>query len=319
MLCSQAFSDWMKYRGKLRKLGLVAASTITNQSLIVLRLREQLGAIELEQLRKSDIELYIGARRQTCAPVTVWGEVNVLAQILKWCEDEGHLANKPRIPTVSVPKREEPLPSDEAFEWMLAHLPPCHRRAFLLMMLTGLSPHETARLEVRDGVASPGAIIPYDIKTGPQAAMRAAINTLQIGLRNDFAVKRESRRREVPLNEAARIVWFEATAGMMPNTRPFPSVEAMQTAMRREIDALTEGAALAKSELFGHAPPPPGIARLTPKMGRQWFASRMAADNVPENVLQRLLGHTPGSPVTRKHYVRSSDDQLVQAVEGLRA
>jgi hypothetical protein len=57
---------------------------------------------------------------------------------------------------------------------------------------------------------------------------------------------------------------------------------------------------------------------VTPKLMRQWFASQVAGD-APEHVLQRLLGHSPGSKITRKHYVRSQDEALAQAVGWLKA
>lgn len=305
MLTSDALTKWLTYRGQLRKLGLVAASTITNQSLIVLRLKEKLGDIELDQLRKSSIEIYAGERLATCAPITVRGELNVLSQALNWCVDEGHLVARPKMPTVKGSKPEAALPPDEAFLWHLANLPAGTSRALEMMMLTGLSPHEVERLEVRDGRGN------WRMRPGPVSSYE-----IGIGQRPDFAVKQEVRRRWVPLNGRAMQLWFQATAGMQPTTRPFPTVEAMQTAMRREVQALSEGPALANSQLF-HVEPPAGIALITPKMGRQWFASKQAKNDVPENVLQRLMGHAPGSPITRRHYIRSSDAQLQTAVDGL--
>lgn len=315
MLTSNALTMWLAYRGQLRKLGLVATSTITNQSLIVLRLKEKLGDIELDQLRKSSIEIYAGERLATCAPITVRGELNVLSQALNWCVDEGHLVARPKMPTVKGSKPEAALPPDEAFLWHLANLPTGTARALEMMMLTGLSPHELERVEVRDVVLPAAWLVPKGtIIIGGRQCGRTP--KLGIGQRPDFAVKQEVRRRWVPLNGRAMQLWFEATAGMQPTTRPFPSVEAMQTAMRREVQALSEGPALANSRLF-HVEPPAGIGLITPKMGRQWFASKSAQKDVPENVLQRLLGHAPGSPITRRHYIRSSDEQLQNAVDGM--
>lgn len=114
---------------------------------------------------------------------------------------------------------------------------------------------------------------------------------LGIGMRDDFAVKTASRRRWVPLNARARWLW---------NYAPFPSVAATEKAIQR-----------ARGDDM-----PTGARAITPKMMRKWFSSKVAGD-VAEHVLQRLLGHSPGSRVTRRHYVRSSAEDAGRAVQGL--
>ena len=290
-----AVEDWCAYRAKLAQLGLVADSTWENQTAIGGTIKAGLGNHALEDLRKSHIELWAGARLRHCAPVTVRGELNVLRQIINWCVDEQLLTNKPRFPTISVPATEEAMPSDEAFRWHLAHLPQHHAAALEFMMLTGLSPHELERLETRDGPGFAGA--------------PSQVTQIQIGMRPDFPVKQASRRRIVPLGGRAMVIWIEETMGTLPTFKPFPTMAGLQKAMRRLVrDALAS---------IG-APPPAGADSVTPKMMRKWFASKVSNDQ-PEHVLQRLMGHAPGSPITRRHYVRSSDEQLAGAVEELKA
>ena len=79
----------------------------------------------------------------------------------------------------------------------------------------------------------------------------------------------------------------------------------MQKAIRRAVDAPADRADI-----------PLGLAGITSKLMRKWFASNVAGEQ-PEHVPQRLLGHAPGSPITRKHYIRSTDDQLTGAVAGI--
>ena len=295
MTLATAFTSWTAYRRQMCALKLVAASTIANQAAICDRLAETLGHHSLDGLRKSHVELYIGERLQTCAPVTVAGELSVLRQVLNWCVDEQMLAIRPRMPTVSAPAIEKPLPSDAAFLWVLANVPTQHARALEFMMLTGLSPHELERVQAGDVQEVIGASIGAPILT-----------VLRIGMRADFAVKAASRRRLVPLNGRAQDIWFESTAGIQPTTAPFPRVGAMQKAIRRTIaDAPIELNPVAMV-----------AAAISPKLMRKWFASKVAAEQ-PEHVLQRLLGHAPGSPITRRHYVRSTEDQAQAAVEGL--
>jgi integrase len=291
-----ALGQWLDYREKLVELSLLAESTHGNQGQIAGTIgRSELGTIELSDMRKSHVEIYVGERLQTCEPITVWGEVNVLRQMLNWSVDEQLLAAKPRLPVVKVPDVEQALPADEAFLWVLRWIPEKHSRALEFMMLMGLSPHELERLQVRDEYGG----------------------SIGIGQRADFnprrgpAVKQPSRRRWVPMNERAALLWTQASIGMLQDTQPFPSVDAMEKAIQR--------LRIAPVATTGGTYCPADVEKITPKMMRSWFASQLAAGDVPEHVLQRLLGHKKGSPITRKHYVRSSDSQLADATAALRA
>jgi integrase len=279
---ADACSRWCLYRERAVELGLVAPTTMLNQSQIVgSSLITGLGAIELESLRKSDIDLWVGERLQHCQPVTVRAELNVLRQILNWCVDEQLLGIRPRLPTVQVPTLENALPSEAAFLWALKAVATHHQAALEFMMLTGLSPHEAERLQVRDCVGA----------------------RIGIGMRPDFKVKTPSRRRWVPLNPRAQKLWAVFSGGKRPLDNVLPTSCSMQKALARARRA---------------AGTPADARRVTPKLMRQWFASQVASEQ-PEHVLQRLLGHSPGSKITRKHYVRSSDAELVVAVGGLKA
>lgn len=279
---ADACSRWCLYRERAVELGLVAPTTMLNQQQIVAAsLIPGLGAIELEQLRKSDIDLWAGERLQHCQPVTVRAELNVLRQILNWCVDEQMLGARPRLPTVQVPSTENALPSEAAFVWALKAVATHHQSALEFMMLTGLSPHEAERLQVRDFQAG----------------------RIGIGQRPDFKVKTPSRRRWIPLNDRARKLWTVFALGKRPLDNVLPTSCSMQKALARARR--------------GDAGAPEDARRVTPKLMRQWFASKVASEQ-PEHVLQRLLGHSPGSKITRRHYVRSADADLVAAVGGLR-
>lgn len=269
--------DWIRYREKLAKLGRIAPSTWDNQRQVAIGLSGALGELPAPDLRKSHVDLYVAERLQTCKPITVHAELAVLRQILNWAVDERVIKERPRMPTVKVPNVEGSLPADGDYLWYLRNLPAHHSEALEFMLLTGLAPHELARLQPRD--IGQGGII--------------------IGGRDDFRVKQESRRRIVPLNPRAAMIWSAASMGLPATAEVFPREAAMQKAMRR---------------LFLFAPDAPaGAEGLTPKMMRKWFASKVAAEH-SEAVLQRLMGHAPGSPITRRHYVRSNDQALRDAV-----
>lgn len=272
MLFKQSVSLWLEYRAQLVALERLAASTHRNQGKIASLWVELLGDLELADLRKSRVELAVGQLASSRKPVTLQADIALLAQVLNWAVDEGYLETRPRLPTISVPNVEEDLPSDEAFLWALQHVTPArHRDSLEFMLLTGLAPHECERLRPED----------YDKRR----------NAVGIGQRIDFSVKTASRRRWVPLNRRARVLWRSA---------PFPSVAATEKALQR---ARGEGM-------------PEGANLITPKMMRKWFSSKLAGD-VAEHVLQRLLGHAPGSKITRRHYVRSRQADVEDAVECL--
>lgn len=269
--------DWIRYREKLAKLGRIAPSTWDNQRQIAIGLSGALGELPAPDLRKSHVDLYVAERLQTCKPITVHAELAVLRQILNWAVDERIIKERPRMPTVKVPNVEGSLPADDDYLWYLRNLPAHHSEALEFMLLTGLAPHELARIEVRD-ISQTG---------------------IHIGCRPDFRVKQESRRRIVPLNARASLIANTRAMGRVDTDTVFPREAAMQKAMRR---------------LFLFAPDAPaGAEGLTPKMMRKWFASKVAAEH-SEAVLQRLMGHAPGSPITRRHYVRSTDQALKDAV-----
>ena len=104
------------------------------------------------------------------------------------------------------------------------------------------------------------------------------------------------------LNKRASTILLQMTLGMPDTGLAFPSRESTEKAIQRMRKR--------------HPDAPAGVERITPKMMRQWFASKISGD-VAENVLQALLGHAPGSSVTRRHYVRSNEAQRVDAVSNL--
>lgn len=298
MNLTAAVCEWNAYRYKLVALGLTRDTTYDNQARISLQLADHFKWIELADLRKSHIELYIGERMKTCQPVTIRGELNVLRQILNWCVDEQMLDQRPRFPTIAVPNVEQALPSDAAFAWVLRLLPEQHANALEFMLLTGLAPHELERLKPVDHsnyLASP-IIVPKDWEV-----IKGCADSIAIGHRADFPVKQPSRRRVVPLNARAQQIWLTSGYDKLANQQVFPNNEATTKAIQRLK--------------FGDQNVP-GADRITPKMMRKWFASKLAGD-VAEHVLQALLGHAPGSKITRQHYVRSNDQERSDAVNGM--
>lgn len=290
-----AIDGWLAFQRRLVDLQGLAASTLRKRTNIARRFRENFGETDLALLSKSHLDLYVAKRRQTCAPVTLADELATLQQFLTWCVDEQHRAQLPRFPTVQVPNVETSQISDAAITWILEHMAHSHAEALEFMALMGLSPHELERIETQDNRHDP---------EGPMAHRMPEVPVgIYIGGRPDFAVKQPSRRRWLPLSGRAMTIWVTRTFGTSPTHRPFPKRDALEKALQRLR--------------LEYPDMPHDARRVTPKVMRSWFASKVANDH-PEKVLQKLMGHAPGSPVTRKHYVRSTRAECADAMEGLK-
>lgn len=271
---AEIIESWLAFRAQLAQLDGIAPSTQAKQATTANALHRGLGHHDVAKLTSSQIKLWVAARARVVAPATLDGECRLLSQILNWAVDEGTIAQRPKVPHITVPNTEIALPADAIFGWYLVNMSLRHSEALEFMLLTGLAPHELARLQPRDMA-----------KTG-----------LHIGDRDDFRVKAEARRRIVTLNKRAALIWSRWSIGLAPDAPVFPKEGTLQRAMKRS------------------GGPDEGTA--TPKTMRKWFSSKVAAEH-SEAVLQRLLGHAPGSKVTRKHYIRTQDEQLQGAVDGL--
>lgn len=109
--------------------------------------------------------------------------------------------------------------------------------------------------------------------------------TVGIGQREGFTTKNVHRQRVLSMSKPVRQLLHEAGPG--ENDQPvFRSAKAT----RRYLDRHEAG--------------------FSPGLMRKMFASHAADMGVPEHHLQRLMGHSPGSTITRKHYVRSQQTAL---------
>jgi integrase len=104
--------------------------------------------------------------------------------------------------------------------------------------------------------------------------------------------KTQARRRELPMSKAVRALLH--VAGETETNLVFPKAGSTRAYMNTH-----------RRKKYG---------AISPAVMRKVFAST-AANEVPEHILQRLLGHAPGSPVTRRHYVRSTKKQQAEVME----
>jgi integrase len=208
------------------------------------------------------------------APSTINAHLRVLRTLLNFAQDAGYITEVPRLRSVRERIKNDTLPDPKTVEAFLKTLDQRHADALRFSQWTGLSWHEVERIEWQD------------------ITTNGTTTSLEIGERFDFTTKTEQRRRTLPLSMIARNLLKEIGRGS-PTDKIFPAAKGTRDHMNRM-----------RTHKFG------GI---TPATMRKMFASAVAR-TAPEVVLQKLLGHAPGSTVTRKHYVRDIEGDLYAAM-----
>jgi integrase len=272
---SELADEWRKYSDGLVMLGMKRPSTHKNQSRVLRMLCEEWSGVKLSAITKPAIKTFAGERlAKGLKPTTVNAELRVLSAVLHYAEEQGYIATAPRVPYLSEPVEEQDLPDPALVQEFVSSLPAFHKLPLLMSLYTGMSWHEVCRVRWKDI----GAV------------------SIRIGF-DGMQTKTGNRKRELPITPAVREVIREARA-LRGDTETddlpvFPSAGATRQYLVRQ-----------RTRKYG---------AISPSVMRKVFAS-MVAETSPEHVLQKLLGHAPGSRVTRKHYVRSHKDAMREAM-----
>lgn len=263
--------------------GLIMASTMRHKRRVCAALKAAMGREPVSAVGKLRAELYTARRlAEGVAPITVNSELDVLRSVLSYAVDDRKLDAVPRLRTLPVRVKDDDAPDPAVVAAWLDTLPEEHALPLRFSALTGLSWHEVQRLHVGD------------VKLGKEPVV-------QIGARLSFTTKTLHRQRDVPLSPAAVKV-FKRARELATGDTLFP-----RAARTRQF--LNENRTAHGEARFG---------RLTPKDMRRVFASTVAR-GAPEAVLQKLLGHAPGSRVTRRHYVRVAREDMTSAARAVGA
>lgn len=289
-MTSRAFHNvaslWHLHQESMVKAGRISAPTLRSYAKALRPLVDHFGAADVSALTTIQTDNYAAWRRthgaggRTVKSSTINHELQVLRSILTYASDAGLLsADPPRVRSMPNPTIEEDLPDTAVIAAIVDRLPPHHAMALRFSALTGLSWHEVQRLQWRD-------IDPW----------RKLIN---VGRRSTFITKTAARIRSVPITKEVATLLRRvqgAQRGTVAGEAPvFPAAGGTAKALLRDRR---------------HGEP-----EVTPAMMRKLFSATLAAKRVPEAQLQRLLGHAPGSKVTRKHYIRSQAAMLAEAME----
>jgi integrase len=203
------------------------------------------------------------------------GEVRVLRQLLGWLHEAGKLQQLPKskaIPEEDVPRID--IPTQEQIVRLIEALPPALRVLVWLMAETGLRPGEARNL--------PWCHVEID---------RGSILIDQFGIWKPKS--RQSIRRVFPSPE------------LLESIRTLPRLGPYVFAGRRHGMPIVNIRASLKSaaESAGFSPG----SNVTPKLFRKAFATWQIERNISLSVVQRQMGHRPGSLVTDQNYIAVSD------------
>jgi integrase len=206
---------------------------------------------------------------------TVNGEVRVLRQLLGWLHEIGRLKQMPKsksIPEDDVPRIE--IPTQDQVVRLIESLPAQVRVLVWLMAETGLRPGEARNL--------------------PWCHVEIERGSILIDQFEGWKPKsRQSVRRVFPSPDL-----FE-TIRALPRKGPHVFVgrdpKKPIANIRSSLEVAAERAGLASN------------FRVTPKLFRKAFATWQIERNVSLSVVQRQMGHSPGSLVTDQNYIRVSD------------
>lgn len=266
---------WLAHKEQVAEQKGLSWATYEKYEKRVLRLIEGLGAKPIDQIRKTDVELYVasrqGARR---APATINDELRVLRMIYSFAEDQ-HGVTAPRIRGVPEKKRRLRIPDTKLVIEFLSELPDHLYAPMRFSLLSGCSWHEVSQLEWQD----------VDFAAG----------VIRIGARIAFTVKTLHRQREIHMSPALREhLRLCKPKDAKPTDKVFPKARNARQLMHR----------LRRAK----------FANIGPAAMRRVFASVMARE-VPEVVLQEMLGHAPGSKVTRRYYVGNTEAAVKSAFD----
>jgi integrase len=288
-MSSRSFTEvtkaWLDHQDRMARTGRIVPATAKVYKKIVKTLAGYFGDRDVRSIHTSDADNYGAWRRapredgSQVAVATVNLEYRVLRAILSFASSEGYLDDDPpRVRSLPEPAVETDLPPIAAICAIIDRQPEYHADALRFSAMTGLSWHELERLQWRD----------IDTRR----------RLIQIGRRPDFAVKTPARARTIPMSKDAALVIARVRARAKPRPAETDQVFPYAGATMRSLSRLRQ-----------HGDPIVTCATM-----RKVFAATMASKSVPEPHLQRLLGHAPGSSVTRRHYVRATGEMLAEAV-----
>jgi len=271
----------------------VAAGKKRNASLVtnlyhLKALLKTVGDVPLASIGKHDLDRYQAARRRLGRkPETINSELATLTQVLNWAVERGWLNKVVKTDPIPLQPRQVLILEGEEAARLLRAIPDTYKPLVRLLAETGCRFGEAANLlwehvDLERGIATIEARADW----GPKSRFSARPLRLSPTLRSELASQRGAPYEYV----------FAGREG------PHKPVDDIRRPMRR---ASREAGIMRRGQ--------PVVVR--PKDLRSFFATAQASGGTRERVLQDLLGHAPGTRVTKKHYEFGTEGESMAAAE----
>lgn len=276
---------WTEEQERRVLKGKIRNSTLVTNLNKLLPIKAFFDDCDLSEIVPALIDRYqIHRLKRGCQEVTINGETSALKQVLKWHCDKGHLDKVPSFENLDVPEPEYDIPEKWEVVQIIQHLPERHRTLVKLMAETGVRPGEAYNLPWK-----------------------------YVNLEKGYISIRPFRNWKPKRKSSIRDVWLSSS--LCTEMRRLPKVGTYVFSGRDSEKPITSFKKALKSavELAGlHKDGCP--MRITPKTFRKAFATWQAEDGISPSILQKQMGHVPGSRMTEQHYIRIRDRALQNAV-----
>lgn len=247
-----------------------------------------LQSLDLRHLTPRHLEDYQGRRRQSgVQPETINSELATFAQVQKWAVKERLLDKLVTVSAVPVARKRPDVLTHKEFCAVMDRLPSRLRPLIHFLAATGC-------------------------RWGEAANLKWAHVDLEAGLADIVAGEEWSPKTA----QSARTLFLSPS--LVADLRTLPSGSQYVFPGRREDRPVTTAKrAFASAVKAAKIKRGDRAARITIKTLRKSFATWAAEQGMGERTLQELLGHVPGSRVTRKHYEQVRPERAIREIEAV--
>lgn len=285
----EVIEHWLDHQERRVRLGKKRTSTYEKNIYELKPISGFLGRHRVSDLSAWHVEEYQASRLDTGrAARTVNCEVATLRQVLLWAADHKGLPAPPRIEMLPLEHVDRFIATPEQVNSLVNALPEPVSSLVLILALTGCRWSEGRGLRWED----------FDTVNGVFHIRQNAARGL----------KTKQSRRVIPLTPEA-VERLQRLPRASEWVFPSPRTGRPYDTIGKTLDRAVERAGIMDGDK---------LAKISPQVLRRSFATWQAGRRIPEHVLQRLLGHKPGSRVTGAYYVMAQDPELHDAMQGLR-